>query len=149
VPDEYHDRIGQIQDALDRLPDEDPARDNAIAAVAQDVRAYTTEVEAFIRKVDKHGGTYKPTGDEIQMLQYHVQRRTAEALEGILDLLRHGVSTGSQRFAVVLTSSRFRRSRPSISKRQIPSLLLLVAAPSLPVLAPIAPPPMTLWTTSP
>jgi hypothetical protein len=57
----------------------------------QALRAWTKDVEALLRKEVKHGGTHRPKGDEIALLQVQATNRLAVAVEGILDVLRSQV----------------------------------------------------------
>ncbi|KAF2622299.1 hypothetical protein BU25DRAFT_463045, partial [Macroventuria anomochaeta] len=54
----------------------------------QACRRWITDVEATERGLSKRGGTRKPKGDEIQLLQVDATNRLAAAVEGILDVLR-------------------------------------------------------------
>lgn len=56
------------------------------------VRRWVADTEAAQRKAVKHGGTHKPKGDEIRLLQVQASERIALALEGILDCFRFSVS---------------------------------------------------------
>ena len=55
-------------------------------------RRWVTVTKAQIRKLDKRGGTYKPTSDEICLLQVDATTRLAVATKGILDVMRWRVS---------------------------------------------------------
>lgn len=63
------------------------------AALKQAVQDYTKEVEATIRKESKQGGTSKPPGDDLRLLQLHAINQLGSTMEGILDVLRHMVSS--------------------------------------------------------
>ena len=69
-----------------------PETEEQFAAWTAAQRRWVSVTEAQIRKLDKRGGTHKPTGDEIRLLQVDATTRLAVATEGILDVMRWWVS---------------------------------------------------------
>lgn len=83
-----------VRQAARIAADPDAYRDEA-AVFPQAIRAWTKSVEAYLRKEVKQGGTHRPQGDEIALLQVKATNRLAMAVEGILDVLRSSVSDTS------------------------------------------------------
>jgi hypothetical protein len=135
--------------AVKRLGTDEDDESPEVAAFTAMQREFVKELDAFVRKEVKHGGTRKPKGDELTLLLVKGIDRVGTALEGLLDLARHMVSLLYRRFDVVLMSCSKVSLRSALMMRrliQAPTALvrLLAAAPSLPRRARASVPPMRL-----
>ena len=90
---------------------------DAEAALSEFVKA----MEAHVRQAAKQGFRRKPTGEELTLLQVRATQRCADALEGILDVMRAKVSfiLPTQRFDVVLTANSMVTLRWAMPTRQL------------------------------
>jgi hypothetical protein len=117
IPQEFIRVVNILLRTNERLAGDADPDPQEVAGFEQAKREYTAEVEAYVRKAAKHGGTHKPQGDEIRLLQVRATERCASALEGILDVMRVKVSNSYQSF----------RRRSNVVQEGLPPLGVLDA----------------------
>jgi hypothetical protein len=103
-PVEFNARFNSLVRAAERLGADENDESPEVAAFATAQREFVKELDAFVRKEVKYGGTRKPKGDELTLLLVKGIDRVGTALEGLLDLARHMVSILHRCFDVVLMS---------------------------------------------
>jgi hypothetical protein len=149
-PVEFNARFNSLVRAAARLDADEDDESPDVAAFAAAHRAFVKELDAFVRKEVKYGGTHKPKGDELTLLLVKGIDRVGTALEGLLDLARHMVSILYRLFDVVLTScsegslrSALVTRRPTQAQRfllrPLPSAALLLRPRRLHAVNPLRP----------
>jgi hypothetical protein len=68
LPVEFHARFNSLLRRIDRLNVDWPDDNRYVAAFAQAKRDFVSELDAFVRKKAKFGGTKKPKGEALTLL---------------------------------------------------------------------------------
>jgi len=136
-PLEFNAQFNSLVRAVERLNADEDDESPEVAAFTTAQREFVKELDAFVRKGVKHGGTRKPKGDELTLLLVKGIDRVGTALEGLLDLARQMVGISPRRFDVVLTSCSKGSLRSALVTRrltQAPTTQARLLATTLPPL---------------
>lgn len=65
-------------------------------ALKDQQKAFNSNLHSKRRLDQRHGGTHRPAGEEIELLKLREMQETRTVLTGILDVMRHQVRCASQ-----------------------------------------------------